>query len=276
MKTKAGSEGLLPLVIPAAGIGSRLFPITWAVPKELLPINNKPVLHYVLAEAMEASIREVICITSPRKESLISYLTYNHKQNVMPLSHQERVRLDELDKLNHFFSYHFCLQSKPYGVGHAIIQAKKYIHSDFFCIAYPDDILVGIKAGFSQMISVHNKYKASVILIEKVDPQKIHLYGVVGYSAEIEPGVFEVTHIVEKPSKESAPSLYGIIGRYIISTKMFELMEEQKISNPCNIVAFNELIKRKYRFIGVEVIGKRYDIGTLDGWLATFKSINQL
>lgn len=266
----------LPLVIPAAGIGSRLFPITWAVPKELLPINNKPALHYVLMEALLGSINKVICITSPRKESLISYLTYKHNQQEVPLNDQEQSRLNELNDLNNYFSYSFKLQKKPYGVGHAILQAADEVSTDFFCIAYPDDILIGSRAGLPRMLDMHRKYNASVILIEKIDIEKIHLYGVVGYSQEIEPGVFELTHIIEKPSREQAPSLYGVIGRYIINKKIFHYMKNQNVINPCNITAFNDLIKNNNRFIGVELSGIRYDIGTLNGWLSTIKSVNSL
>ena len=266
----------LPLVIPAAGIGSRLFPITWAVPKELLPINNKPALHYVLMEAFLGSINKVICVTSPRKESLISYLTYRHIQQEVPLNDNEQARLKELDELNNHFSYFFKLQKKPYGVGHAILQAADEISTDFFCIAYPDDILIGSRAGLPCMLEMHRKYNASVILIEKIDIEKIHLYGVIGYSREIEPGVFELTHIIEKPSRQEAPSLYGVVGRYIINKKVFHYMKNQNVINPCNIRAFNDLIKNNNRFIGVEISGIRYDIGTLDGWLSTIKSINCL
>jgi len=173
----------IPLIIPAAGLGTRLFPITWAVPKELLPINNKPALHYVLHEAYQAGIKKVICITSERKESLISYLTYTNSQEDVLLGHKELNRLAELHTLNTHFEYIFKLQEKPLGVGHAILLAEDSITSDYFCIAYPDDILFGKKElGFGQMIAIHKQYNAPIILIEKVKPEKIHLYGVIGYT----------------------------------------------------------------------------------------------
>ena len=138
----------LPLIIPAAGIGSRLFPVTWAVPKELLPINNKPALHYVLLEALRANIKDIICITSPRKESLVSYLTYKNDQNFVKLSSDEQSRLNELDELNSKMKYTFKIQKQPLGVGHAILLSEDLIKSDFFCIAYPDDILINNDIGF--------------------------------------------------------------------------------------------------------------------------------
>jgi UTP--glucose-1-phosphate uridylyltransferase len=264
----------LSLVIPAAGIGSRLFPVTWAVPKELLPINNKPALHYVLMEALNANINTVICIHSPRKESLISYLTYKKEQKEVPLSQDEEKRLDELDNLNSKMNYHFKIQSQPNGVGDAIFQAFDYISDDFFCIAYPDDILIGEEAGLFQLIAIHEKYNCSTILIEKVNPEKIHMYGVIGYFKEIEPGVFDISNIVEKPNKADAKSLYGIIGRYIMHKDLFLYMKNQNTKNPCNIKAYNDLIMNNHKILGVSLKGKRYDIGTLPGWLDTIKEIN--
>ncbi len=266
----------LSLVIPAAGIGSRLFPVTWAVPKELLPINNKPALHYVLLEALRANINKIICITSPRKESLVSYLTYNNKQEFVKLSNEEEARLEELNALNSKIEYFFKIQQKPHGVGNAILLAEDLINTEYFCIAYPDDILVGDCAGFIDLINVYKKYNSSVILIEKVDIKKIHMYGVVGYAKEIEPGVFLLNKIVEKPSKYDAPSLYGIIGRYIMHKDIFMHMKNQNTKNPCNIIAFNSLIDNNHNILGVELKGKRYDIGTLLGWLQAIKEINNL
>lgn len=266
----------LPLVIPAAGIGSRLFPVTWAVPKELLPINNKPALHYVLLEALKANINKIICITSLRKESLVSYLTYKKDQHFVKLSFDESQRLDELDKLNSQMQYFFKIQKQPYGVGHAILLSEDLINTDFFCIAYPDDILISDNSGFVHLLKIHFKYNASVVLIEKVDPKKIHMYGVVGYSKEIEPGVFCLTKIIEKPNQEEAPSLYGIIGRYIMHKNILLYMKNQNIINPCNIKAFNELLLNNYMILGVVLQDKRYDIGTLAGWLETIKEVNNL
>jgi UTP--glucose-1-phosphate uridylyltransferase len=266
----------LSLIIPAAGIGSRLFPVTWAVPKELLPINNKPALHYVLLEALRANINKIICITSPRKESLLGYLTYKKEQELVNLSIEEQGRLEELNKLNLQMNYSFKIQMQPYGVGHAILLSADSITSDFFCIAYPDDILIGEESGFVDLVKMHIKYNSSIILIEKVDLERIHMYGVVGYSQEIEPGVFKLTKIVEKPKKNEAPSVFAVVGRYIMHKNMFIYMKNQNTDNPCNIKAFNELIQNNYLVLGVELKGKRYDIGTLNGWLQAIKEINNL
>jgi UTP--glucose-1-phosphate uridylyltransferase len=277
MTNNNNTSELIPLIIPAAGLGSRLFPITWAVPKELLPINNKPGLHYLLHEAYLAGIKNIICITSERKESLISYLTYTHTQQDVTLTNQDILRLSELNTLNTHFNYIFKLQEKPYGVGHAILLAEEAIKTNYFGIAYPDDILFGKKdIGFSKMLRIHTEHNAPIILIEKVKPEKIHLYGVIGYTKEISPGVFIINKIVEKPSKEDAPSLFGIVGRYIMPKELFYYMKKQNTTSPCNIKALNELIIQGYTMLGVELNGTRFDIGTVDGFLDAVKKINNL
>lgn len=271
------SRSNISLIIPAAGLGTRLFPITWAVPKELLPINNKPALHYLLHEAYLAGIKKVICITSKRKESLISYLTYTNNQEDISLTPKELHRLSELHTLNTHFEYTFKLQKKPLGVGHAILLTEDSITNDFFCVAYPDDILFGKKnVGFSQMLSIHETFQTPVILIEKVKLDKIHLYGVIGYTKEITPGVFIINKIIEKPTKFEAPSLYGIIGRYIMPKSLFQYMKKQNTSSPCNIKALNEIIANGIQILGVELQGKRFDVGTVDGFLNAVKKINNL
>jgi UTP--glucose-1-phosphate uridylyltransferase len=264
----------IPLVIPAAGLGSRFFPITWGVPKELLPVNNKPVLHYLLFEALKAKIKKVICITAKRKESLISYLTYSHNQSEVVLQENERERLEELHVLNKKFQYSFCMQGKPNGVGDAILKSEDAVKSNFFAIAYPDDLLIGEFAGLPQMMEVYKKYNCSVFLVEKVDPDKVHRYGVIGYSREIEPGLFVITKIVEKPIREEAPSFYAIIGRYIVHRDVFVSMKRKNNDRHCNIIAFNDLIQKGYTFLATTLVGERYDIGTVEGWLNAVKNVN--
>lgn len=264
----------IPLVIAAAGLGSRLFPITWAIPKELLPINNKPVLHYLLLEALQAGIKKIICITSKRKESLISYLTYSHNQEEVFLQNNEQSRLNELHELNKRFEYEFLMQEKPNGVGDAILKAEEGVKDDFFCIAYPDDVLIDKNSGFPHMMNIHKKYLSSIILVEKVDPEKVHLYGIIRYTKEIEPGVFSITQVIEKPEQKDAPSCYAIIGRYIMHRDLFSHMKMQEEKSPCNIAAFNSLIKEGYSILAVCLNGRRFDIGTIPSWLEAVREMN--
>lgn len=266
----------LTLLIPAAGLGSRLFPVTWAIPKELFPLNNKPALHYVLEEALSSNISKVICITSPRKESLVSYLTYDHKKNLVIQNDEEKSRLDELDCFNKKISYEFIIQQKPTGIGNAILLAQNKIKEDFFCMAYPDDIMINKNSGLSQLIELNKKYNCSVILVEKVSSDKINLYGSIKWSKRIDTDSFYIDSIIEKPKLEEAPSLYAIIGRHLLSKDIFAYLDKQNIENPCFITAMNEMLKDNKKIIAVEVSSKRYDIGTIPGWLKAVKEINNI
>lgn len=256
----------IPLLVPAAGLGSRLFPATWGIPKELFPLGNKPALHFLLEEALCAGIHKTICITSPRKEALVSYLSYKKHSNEVPLTSEEAKRLDILDSLNKQMNYSFVTQNTAYGVGDAMMCAyDELAQYDYFCMAYPDDVLLYEYSGLSQLIKIHKMYQTSVIAIEKVALEKIHAYGVIGYEHQISNHVFDITHIIEKPKKEIAPSLYGIVGRYLMSRNILEIIKNSE--KKCFISALNEHIAQGNKILAVILNGPRYDIGTVNGWI---------
>lgn len=262
------------LLICAAGLGSRLFPVTWAIPKELFPLSNKPALHYVLEEALGAAISNIIFITSPRKEALMGYLTYRHENNTVVKVAEEKKRLDELDELNRKIEYTFIIQERPAGVGNAILLGESVIKEKYFFIAYPDDIMKNVNSGISQLKEIFNMYRSSVILVEKVPSEKIHLYGVIGVKKELSKGLFLIERIIEKPSQQTAPSHYAVIGRYLLSSVIFDKLKKQNGESPCFVTAMNQLIAAGERIIAVEVNCKRYDIGTVSGWLEAVKELN--
>lgn len=262
------------LLICAGGLGSRLFPVTWAIPKELFPLSNRPALHYVLEEALAANISDVVFITSPRKEALVGYLTYSHESNNVVKVFEEKKRLDILDELNKKISYQFIIQEKPAGVGNAILKGKKAITKDYFFMAHPDDIMKNKQSGILQLKNVFNKYSCSVILVEKVPLEKIHLYGVIQYKNKLGDGLFSVEKIIEKPTIETAPSDYGVVGRYLLSTHVLQNLDNQNQESPCFISAMNDLITQGETILAVEVDCKRYDIGTVPGWLEAIRELN--
>lgn len=264
-----------PILIPAAGLGSRLFPATWGIPKELFPLGNKPALHYVLEEALLANIKNIICITSPRKEALITYLTYKNKNNNIFLTKDEAERLIPLDILNNSLNYEFVVQNSPKGVGNAILCAYDILKkNDFFCMAYPDDIILNSYSGLNALLKIHKEYNCSVIAVEKIPYNKINSYGVISYSKEISNGLFLVNNIVEKPSKESAPSEYGIIGRYIMHNNVLNYIKEDT-QNACFVTSLNKMIKNNEIIIAVCIDSVRFDIGTVDGWIHAVNALNK-
>jgi UTP--glucose-1-phosphate uridylyltransferase len=257
----------LPLLINAAGYGSRLFPITIAIPKELFPIGNKPALHLLLEEALLANIKEVICITSPRKEALTTYLSYNEDFNFIPFNESEKSRLKVLSDLNKKFSYKFGVQEIPIGVGDSMNRARKFINTDFFFMLHPDDLLKEIKFGLTKMKELFEKYRCPIIAVEEVPNERIHLYGAISCKKidDEDDEVYEVEEIVEKPKNEIAPSNFGVVGRYLLPKKIFNIFDEQKTDSPCFISGLNTIAKRD-RIVAYVLKTKRYDIGNVAGW----------
>jgi UTP--glucose-1-phosphate uridylyltransferase len=262
----------LPLLIPCGGLGSRLFPASWAVPKELFPLGNKPALHYILEEAILAQIKNVFFITSSRKEAITTYLTYKNSSNNIKLTNDEMSRLSSLDLINNVLSYKFFCQNNANGVGDAILCSySELMQNNFFCMAYPDDILENQICGLSALINAHKKYNCSVIAVEKVPLNKINTYGVIKYDKEIEAGIFNVLNILEKP--KIAPSEYGIVGRYVLSSEILKIMKNKQ-ENPCFISALNYLLNEGKQVIAVLLETKRYDIGTPEGWINAINGIS--
>lgn len=263
----------LPLLIPAAGLGSRLFPVTWGIPKELFPLGNKPALHYLLEEALIANIKEIYCVTSPRKEALIKYLSYKKDLNIIPLSKDESDKLINLDFINSSLNYKFFVQSTAKGVGNAMLCAYDELkEKDFFCMAYPDDIISNLNLGINSLVNVHKEFKCTVIAVEKVLKSKVSSYGIIKYDNVIEKNIFNVNQIIEKPKEENAPSEYAIIGRYILSNNILKNIKNMEI--PCFITALNNSIKNGELVLALLLDTQRYDIGSVSGWIDAVNALN--
>lgn len=263
-----------PLIIPAAGLGSRLFPATWGIPKELFPLGNKPAIHYILEEAKTAHINNIFCITSPHKESLIRYLQYTHQQNEVTLLPEEQYRLNCLDEINSYMNYTFFTQKKALGVGNALYLTQKKINFyNFFSMAYPDDIIINKHHGLEQLLTIHKLYDCSVIAIQKIPPEKVHLYGMIEGKHLQEDALFKINNIIEKPTLQNTPSFYGVVGRYILSTKIFDFLSEDP--QKCFMTALLKLINSHHLVLGIVIEeNMRLDIGTTTGWLEAVNKIN--
>lgn len=263
----------LPLLIPAAGLGSRLFPATWGIPKELFPLGNKPALHYLLEEALMADIKDIYCVTSPRKEALITYLSYKKDLNNIPLTKDESDRLINLDFVNSSLNYKFFVQSMAKGVGNAMLCAYSELkEKDFFCMAYPDDIISNLSSGLNALVNVHKEFKCTVIAVEKVPRSKVNSYGIIEYNNIIKKNIFNVNKIVEKPKEENAPSEYAVIGRYILSNNILKNINNMEA--PCFITAINDSIKNGELVVALLLDTQRYDIGSVSGWIDAVNALN--
>ena len=210
------NQKLKTAVLPVAGLGSRFLPITKSIPKEMLPIIDKPLIQFAIEEAIEAGIEKIVFITSHTKKAIEDYFSINselekrliqsNKENLV-----EKIHPKYLDKVE--FSYVF--QEEPNGLGHAILQAKDHVDDEFFGVILADDLLVHKIGCLSQLSNIHNESKSSVLGVFTADPEKISNYGVI--DGVLNGNSYKLSNIIEKPKAEEAPSNLAVFGRYILS-----------------------------------------------------------
>ena len=266
-------------IIPLAGLGTRLLPLTSVLPKELLPINGKPGLEYILEEGVKAGIKEFIFIISSKKKEIKKYF-YNdsfYKKIIKKKSKDKRLRL-EYSKIKKYKKIiKFVYQNRPLGTGDAVLKCKNYIKSKYFLMLLPDDLI--IKNNCSQsMIKLHTKYKSSVIASKKVKKNDVSRWGIFDLK-KLNKSSFLIKDVIEKPSIKNAPSNYAIIGRYILPKKIFKILQNQKPGQNGEIHitdAIKTLIEKKEKFIGHNFAGKYLDCGTLKGYINSSIEISKL
>jgi len=266
-------------IIPLAGLGSRLLPLTSVLPKELLPINGKPGLEYILEEGINAGIKEFIFIISNKKKEIKKYFYSDsfYKKIIKKKSKDKRLKL-EYSKIKKYKKIiKFVYQNEPRGTGDAILKCKNYIKSKYFFMYLPDDLI--IKNNCTQsMIKLHKKYKSSVIASKKVKRKEVSRWGIFNLK-KFNKNIFLIKDVIEKPSLKNAPSNYAIIGRYILPKKIFNILQKQKAGQNGEIHitdAIKTLIDKKEKFIGHVFSGKYLDCGTMKGYINSSIKISQL
>lgn len=260
-------------VIPVAGLGTRFLPATKAIPKELLPIIDKPVIQYIVEEAVNSGIREIIFVVSPEKKNLIKKHFSRNEFLENRLRRQGKQHLlEKLQATNNLAKFSFVIQKEPHGDGHAILCARNKIKNKPFAVLFGDDIIDSKTPALSQLIKVYEKKHCSVICLEKIEKKDSRKYGVV--MPEHKKGnICEIKSLIEKPSPEKAPSNLGIIGKYIVTPACLKILEKAKKGKDGElrlINGFQKLIKTE-KIFGVCVKGKRFDTGDKDGFLRAIK-----
>jgi len=234
-------------IIPLAGLGTRLLPLTSVIPKELLPINGKPGIEYILDECIDAGIKEVIFVISKRKEIIKKYF-YNDIFFKKILKNKKNQNIQfEYNKIKKYKKrIKFVYQNSPKGTGDAILKCKKFIKTKYFLLIMPDDLIM--KKNCSQsMIKICKKYNSPVIASMKVNKNDVSRWGIFDFK-KIVNNNFIIKDVVEKPSYSSAPSNYAIIGRYILPSTIFSILKKQKPGQNGEIHitdAIRNLIKQK-------------------------------
>lgn len=262
-------------IIPLAGQGTRLLPLTSFAPKELLPINGKPVLQYLMDECVDAGIKEIILIVSPTNKKIIRDYYFNDLKYKKILKKNDKRIKDEYKKILRYRKLiKFAYQNKPSGTADAVLKTKKFIKDDFFLMLLADDLIVNKNCSKS-MISIHKKYNSSVIASMVVKKKDVSRYGICKIYKKLSNKNFVINDVVEKPKIKNSPSNKAIIGRYILPKKIFNKIKSQKkgVNGEFHITdTIKSLISTDNKFIAHVFDGKYLDCGTMQGYIkSSFK-----
>ncbi|GIN90694.1 UTP--glucose-1-phosphate uridylyltransferase [Siminovitchia terrae] len=256
-------------IIPAAGLGTRFLPVTKAMPKEMLPIVDKPTIEYIVEEAIDSGIEDIIIVTGKGKRAIEDHFD-NSFELEETLIRKEKFELLEKIKKSAEVEIHYIRQKEALGLGHAIWCARKFIGDEPFAVLLGDDIIHSEKPGLSQLISEYEKNRASIIGVKYVPSEETHRYGIIDYK-EKSGRKFLVKNFVEKPEQGTAPSNMAIIGRYILTPQIFDFLGKQKKGAGGEIQltdAIQELNKIQSVY-AYEIDGARYDVGEKLGFIQT-------
>jgi len=256
-------------LFPAAGYGTRFLPVTKAMPKEMLPVLTKPLIQYGVEEAMDAGMNTMAIVTGRGKRAIEDHFDVSYE-----LEHQIKGTSKEkmLADIRHIidnctFSYTRQVQMK--GLGHAILTGETLIGNQAFAVILADDLCVNDDEGvLTQMVELYKKYQCSIVAIEEIDPSQTDKYGVIA-GEEIEPGIYRISTMVEKPSPADAPTNMAIIGRYILTPDIFDIIRTTKPGKGGEIQITDALMEqaKSGNVIAYKFRGKRYDCGSIDGYV---------
>ncbi|MEK6589713.1 MAG: UTP--glucose-1-phosphate uridylyltransferase GalU [Nitrospinota bacterium] len=255
-------------VFPVAGLGTRFLPATKASPKEMMPLVDKPLIQYVVEEAIDAGIREIIMITGRGKNAIEDHFDISFElEHTLKGKNQNRL-LEEVQKISNLVDFWYIRQKEPLGLGHAILRTKDLIGNEPFAVLLGDDIIYSDIPVIRQLIDIYERYNVSVIAVEKIDRKEISSYGVIECK-EIEDNVYQILDMVEKPSISEAPSDLAIIGRYILTPEIFTALEKTEPDKSGEIqltYGLRHLLKQQVLY-AYQFKGKRYDAGNKLGFL---------
>lgn len=255
-------------VIPAAGLGTRFLPATKAQPKEMLPIVDKPTIQYIVEEAVKSGITDILIITGRNKRAIEDHFDRSIELEIELESKGKLDVLEEVRSISEMVNIQYIRQKMPKGLGHAILCAKSFVGNEPFAVLLGDDIVDAAKPCLAQLIEVYDKFSSSVLGVQKVDESQVNKYGIVD-GREIEKGIYEVDHLIEKPSPDKAPSNIAILGRYIITPAIFEILKNTAPGAGGEIQLTDALreLATKERVLAYEFEGRRYDVGDKLGFL---------
>ena len=257
-------------IIPLAGLGTRLLPLTSVIQKELLPLNGKPNLEYILEECVEAGIKQFIFIIPKNRPTIKNYFFNDKFYKKIIKKKKKDKNLKRIFKRIKMYQkmIKFVYQNKPDGTGAAVLKCKKYLKDKYFLMLLADDLIIKRNCS-KEMISLHKKTKASIIATKKVEKRTVSRWGILGVKNKKKYS-FSINKVIEKPLINEAPSNYAIIGRYILPKKILSVLKKQGRGKGGEIHitdAIKTLVKKNEKFYGNIFKGKYIDCGTLEGFI---------
>jgi UTP--glucose-1-phosphate uridylyltransferase len=253
-------------VIPAAGLGTRFLPATKAMPKEMLPVVDKPAIQYVVEEAVEAGLTDVLMITGRNKNALENHFDRATELEATLERKGDQRRLQEVVHSTHLADIHYVRQKDPLGLGHAVSRSQMHVGDNPFAVLLGDDLIDPSESLLKDMVSLYNNTPATIVALQEVDPSQVHLYGIATVKDNGHKDVVTITGLVEKPSAANAPSNLAVIGRYILQPNIFPALENTRPGSGGEIQltdALNQVATDSANggVLGVVFRGKRYDTG---------------
>jgi len=250
------------VVIPVAGWGTRSLPATKNIPKEMLPVYKKPVIQYVVEEAMNTGLTHVVLVTNREKRIIEDHFDYNLVlENVLERAKKTDL-LKEVRAVAEMVNIITVRQKQQLGLGHAVLMAKEVCKNDTFAVMVGDDLMFGMEPGIKQLVDVAQAEKRPVVGVVEVPPDKVSRYGIID-GEEFAPGIFRVKGLVEKPRVTEAPSRMAIVGRYVLTPEIFELLEEVKpgVGGEIQLTDALERLAHDRGLLAVKLRGQRFDAG---------------
>lgn len=257
------SSTRIKAVIPAAGLGTRFLPATKAMPKEMLPVVDKPAIQYVVEEAVQAGIDDILIILGRNKNNISNHFDSVPELESNLVGKGDHDRLERVRASSDLADIHFVRQGDPKGLGHAVLRARSHVGDSTFAVMLGDDLIDERDDLLTTMIEQNQKTGLSVVALMEVAPDQIHMYGAAAVEPTDTPDVVRITGLVEKPKKEDAPSNYAVIGRYVLTPDVFDILEHTEPGKGGEIQLTDALQELALGpgVIGVVFRGRRYDTG---------------
>jgi UTP--glucose-1-phosphate uridylyltransferase len=256
-------------IIPAAGLGTRFLPATKAQPKEMLPIVDKPTIQYIVEEAVASGIEDIIIISGRGKRAIEDHFDVSYELEEVLLKKEKFDLLENIRSISNLANIYYIRQKEPLGLGHAVFCANRFIGNEPFAVLLGDDIVRADKPCLKQLIEVFESYESSVVGVQQVPPEQVTQYGIIDPGTKKEDSVFTIKSVVEKPSLEEAPSTYAIMGRYILTPNIFDILAhlEPGSGNEIQLTDAIQQLTHSQDVLGYEFTGDRYDVGSKFGFI---------